>query len=935
MSQYLLFFVLGLSTGAVYAGLSMGIVLTYQGAGVINFAAAAMATVSLYVFSDLRAGRLTLPLPWLRSYEVGRLPTWSQVVIALMVAAAVGALVELAVSRPLRSAPVVAKVVASIGVTTTLQAAVVLKYGSEARLPEVVVPSGTVRIADFPVPSDRLWLIGVVVVLGSSLALWAGSSRTGLALRAAAENERAASFARLSPSVLGIVTWVSSTVFASLVFIVAGRATGALTPGGLTLLVVPALAVALIARLHSLWAALVGALGLGVLQAELVFLSNDKAWWPAWAKHGLQNSVPFLVIVTTVFVAGRAIPVRGEDVRSRLAPVFVPRNRPVAIVVVVLIGFVSVVATSGTYRFGVITSLAGALIALSLVVLTGMVGQISLAQTAFAGVAGLVLAKLGDSVPFPLSLLTAVAIATIVGTVVGVPALRIRGAQLAVVTLAAAIAVEELILDGPELQSSSQAIPTWHLLGIDLSVRHGRDVARAPFALFVLAVVAVVFVLVGNLMRSGTGRKMLAVRCNERAASSIGVAVGTIKLGAFALSSFLAGLGGALIASSRGQLSSASFGVFVGLGFLAITFLSGITAASGALVAGALVALGVVYTTLDRSFGVAAYYALISGPLLIVTVIVNPMGIAGRIRVVLDRARRRPTAEHTTLTEAEMWGPIRVPPPVVPIRRTAPGAVVLRIGSVSVSYGGLRAVDNVSIDVRAREIVGLIGPNGAGKTSLIDGVTGFYPATGAVALRGESLEGLVAHVRVRRGLVRTWQSIELFDDLSVADNVRVSDDSGSEARNFMRDLVRPSRPPSPAVLSAIELLGLESVARRNPAELSLGQQKLVGVARALALGPTALLLDEPAAGLDIAESAAFGEHLRRIASTGIACLLVDHDMRLVLGVCDRVHVIEFGTEIASGRPQAVRIDPAVVAAYLGSGHLDTTSRRRWGPENED
>ena len=232
MNQLALIFVLGLGTGAVYAGLSMGIVLTFQGAGTINFAAAAMATVPLFVFNDLRAGRLTLPLPWVGSFEVGDLPTWIQVLIALVVAAAVGAVVELLVSRPLRAAPAVAKVVASIGVLTTLQAAVALKYGTGSRLASAVLPSGTMRIAHFPVPVDRIWLIGVVAVLGVALALWARTSITGLALRAAAEDERSAMFARLSPAVLGMVTWVLSTMFAALVLILAGPTTGTLTPAG-------------------------------------------------------------------------------------------------------------------------------------------------------------------------------------------------------------------------------------------------------------------------------------------------------------------------------------------------------------------------------------------------------------------------------------------------------------------------------------------------------------------------------------------------------------------------------------------------------------------------------------------------------------------------------------------------------------------------------
>ena len=593
-----------------------------------------------------------------------------------------------------------------------------------------------------------------------------------------------------------------------------------------------------------------------------------------------------------------------------------PRNRPGVVVACTVAGLAVILLTHGSYRFGVITSLASALIALSIVVLTGMVGQISLAQTAFAGIAGLVLAKIGDDIPFPFSLIIAVAIATVVGTLVGLPALRIRGAQLAVVTLAAAVAIEELIFGGPALLSTSGSIPGWRLFGIDLSVRAGRNLARWQFAVFVLAVVVVAFVLVGNVLRGSTGRKLLAVRSNERAAAAIGVDVRTVKLGAFALSSCLAGLGGALIATSRGQLSSASFGVFVGLGFLAVTYLSGIASMGGAVVAGGLVALGVVYTVLDRTLGVAAYYAIISGPLLILTVILNPSGIAGRTRSVLQRLGRRGEHADVATDAASLADGQR--PVAAPVERTI-GEVVLRLDGVTVDYGGLRAVDQVTLEVRAGEIVGLIGPNGAGKTSLVDAVTGFTPSTGRVALVDERIDARSTHGRARRGLVRTWQSVELFDDLSVLDNVRV----GAERhRSFAGDLVHPTRPIDPAVVAALDLLELGPLAMRRPSELSLGQQKLVGIARAVALGPRVLLLDEPAAGLDTAESAAFAEHLRRVAATGVACLLIDHDMHLVLGTCDRIHVIDFGREIANGTPGAVRDDPAVVTAYLGSGHLD-------------
>jgi ABC-type branched-subunit amino acid transport system ATPase component len=299
---------------------------------------------------------------------------------------------------------------------------------------------------------------------------------------------------------------------------------------------------------------------------------------------------------------------------------------------------------------------------------------------------------------------------------------------------------------------------------------------------------------------------------------------------------------------------------------------------------------------------------------LVLTVIFNPLGIAGRSRGIGNWLLRRP--EPAADIEATDISLDLVVPATPPAR--AIGAVLLRTDRISVAYGGLRAVDQLTVEVRAGEIVGLIGPNGAGKTSFIDAVAGFTPSTGEIYLGGVPMSGAPAHARAQRGLVRTWQSVELFDDLCVEDNVRVGDDVGHDGWKLLRDAVRPNAPASPAVHGALALVGLDHVARRKPVELPLGHQKLVGVARSLALRPRALLLDEPAAGLDGAEIAVFAAHLREIAATGVGCLLVDHDMRLVLDVCDRVYVIDFGRLIASGGADEVRRDPAVVAAYLGS-----------------
>jgi branched-chain amino acid transport system ATP-binding protein len=244
---------------------------------------------------------------------------------------------------------------------------------------------------------------------------------------------------------------------------------------------------------------------------------------------------------------------------------------------------------------------------------------------------------------------------------------------------------------------------------------------------------------------------------------------------------------------------------------------------------------------------------------------------------------------------------------------------MLHVDGLTVAYGGVRALDGVSLSVPARSLVGLIGPNGAGKTTFLDAVTGFTPYGGSVRLGDRALDGVAPHRRARVGLVRTFQSVELFDDLDVAGNLRVA----AERLRWWRpltDLVSPrpsSALPGP-VAAAVEVLGVGGLLGRAPGALSEGERKLVGLCRALACEPRVLLLDEPAAGLDTAESRMLAVALRAVVDTGVTVLLVDHDMDLVLGTCEAVHVLEFGRLIASGAPDVVRHDERVVAAYLGS-----------------
>jgi branched-chain amino acid transport system ATP-binding protein len=244
-------------------------------------------------------------------------------------------------------------------------------------------------------------------------------------------------------------------------------------------------------------------------------------------------------------------------------------------------------------------------------------------------------------------------------------------------------------------------------------------------------------------------------------------------------------------------------------------------------------------------------------------------------------------------------------------------SAVLAARGISVAFGGLRALDGVDLEVGEGQLVGLIGPNGAGKTTFIDAISGFVPYRGRVELDGQALDGLRAHVRARRGLARTWQSIELFDDLTVGENLAVASYRPSTWSTVKEVLSRPVE-ATDAVEEALSLLGLEARADEMPADLTQGQRKLVGVARTLAARPRLLCLDEPAAGLDSQESAELGQRLREVAGAGQATLLVDHDMGLVLSISDYVVVLEFGKVIAHGPPEVVRRDSQVVEAYLGS-----------------
>jgi ABC-type branched-subunit amino acid transport system ATPase component/branched-subunit amino acid ABC-type transport system permease component len=894
VDQYVIFLLLGLANGAVFAALALSLVVTYRSSGVVNFATGAVALVTAYTYAFLREGKLLLLLPGLpQSVKVGVLGFWPAATLALGITAVLGLVLYLLVFRPLRTAPPVARAVASIGVMVILTGVMTQRVGVNPVTVGPILPTRIWTVGGVRLSSDRVWFAVVVLAFAGALAGAYRFTSFGLRTRAAAENERGAYLSGIHPDRLAAVNWMISAVVAGVSGILIAPIVP-LAPVSYTLFIVPALAAAILGGFQRLLPAVCAGLAIGMLQSEVTYLQSRHSWLPS---SGLPELVPLALILAVLVVRARPLPARGALIQRSLGRAPRPRRITLTAMVWAVGGFGALAALHGQWRSALVTSLIFGVISLSLVVVTGYAGQISLAQLTLAGVAGFLLGPLTTSwhVPFPIAPLVAALAAAALGVIVGLPALRVRGLPLAVVTLSLAVAVEALWFHNTDLVPANGkdiAGPTF--FGLDLRAHVGTDFPRLSFSLIVLGTLIAVAVGVAKLRTSALGSEMLAVRANERSAAGSGISVVRVKILAFGIGSFIAGLGGALLAYKQSNVTFDSFTVFDGIALFAVTYLAGITSVSGGVLAGLLVANGLIDAAIQRWLSLGNWYTTLTSALLVLAVIRNPEGIVGPLHALLDRWAPSRSFFRTTGARLQVVGG----------EGTANGTPALSVRNVGVHYGGVVAVDNVSFDVRPGTIVGVIGPNGAGKTTLLDAITGFAPATGSVALGGTALDGRPPYQRVRSGLARTFQHIELYDDLSVFENIVV----GRAGRGGTE------------LAQLLDVVDLADAAHRPAGELSQGRRQLVSIARALASNPDVLLLDEPAAGLDSAESAWLGKRLRSIRDAGTTIVLVDHDMHLVLSLCDEVHVLVFGQLVASGPPHVISADADVASAYLGETH---------------
>lgn len=911
MTEFFKFALLGLGLGAIYALAALGIVLIYRGSGVLNFAHGAMAAVGAFVYFEALNGG------W---------PTELAVVVGVAVSALLGALTQVLVMRPLRNASPLTRLVATLGILTAIQAALLIEYGDAQKFVKSFLPTDLWEPAsDISVSIDRIWLLGIAAAL--SLALWAiyKFTRFGLTTRAVAENEEVAAGLGRSPQLIATVNWAAGGGLAGLAGILVIPIIG-LSVNQVGLLLVPALAAALVGGFSSFPLTFVGGVLIGVIESEL---TSGADWIPEFLKApGWSKSVPFIVIIAVLVLRGRALPLRSH-VLDRMPAVGTGRLRAIPLVVVLAVMFVALNGI-GFLGYGgvhvnwvnsVTTTAIAATVCLSLVVVTGYTGQLSLAQYALAGIGAYVASRAASGgelielfsfgkVDFEIALVLGVLCAIPVGLLVGLPALRTRGVNLAIATLGLALIIERVVLGNPDYTGGYEGtvVKPPDFFGIDLDpVTHPDRYATFCVAMFTIAALAV-----ANLRRGRAGRRLIAVRTNERAAASLGISVVGAKLYAFGLAAAIAGLGGILLAFRSRTVLFAQFNVFASIQVVVQTVIGGVGFIGGALFGGAIAVGGAIAYMVSELLSVEdSYIILVSGIVLVINVIVFPDGVAAALardfaRVLgrLGRAMHRPPAPPEELPDV-------VREDIVP--------TTLHVNEIRVRFGGVVAVDGVSLDVAPGEVVGLIGPNGAGKTTLIDVITGFTrPQAGQVRAGDREITGWSARRRARAGIGRSFQSLELFEDMTVRENLRTASDRRDPVA-YVSDLVWPHNPPlHNTAVAAIREFGLADDLDRRPSELPYGRRRLVGIARAVATQPSVLLLDEPAAGLDERETEELGDLVRRLAKEwGLGVLLVEHDVALVMSVCDRIVALDFGRVIAEGTPGEIGEHPAVIAAYLG------------------
>jgi ABC-type branched-subunit amino acid transport system ATPase component/ABC-type branched-subunit amino acid transport system permease subunit len=884
-------FLLGGIVGIPYGLLAVGLVLIYKVSKFVNFAQGALGSFG---------GALVALL--VTTYGV---PYWAAFVIGVAMAALVAATTEVVIVRRLDGLPRLMGVVVTLLLSSFLLGLSSLINADAQFVTQFPKPAGfpSFEIGDqvYVESYTAILVLSPFVIVG--LALLLKRSRFGLSIRATAANPDAAWTVGIAPMKVSARTWALAGAVAAFSAILLGPTTlGILGPG----LMLRGLVAAAIARFSNVWVAFASGIAIGVL---------DTAVQDRYAASGVADVVLVVVALAVLLVRpprmGRESEDDGNWTRMSLPrldeayrPMWPARNFGLVMgaVMVVFMAVVTptLITQQGSFIFS--TTMAIGIVGLSVLVLTGRAGQLSLGQFAVAGIAAVVSVKVVDETGvFVLGVAAAAATGAVVTLVLGLPALRTRGLVFAITTLAFAIATRTWVL--PQDWAMGDGIePAKPVLG---SIRLDDPRGYYQFALAMLAITALCTLL---YVRSRSGRELVALRDNENAARALGVPALRRKVEAFLVAGALAGVGGSVFAHGRDLITPSDFEATASIDVVVFAVVGGLAVVSGPIVGATF---GVALPQL-MSFNAEAVTGL--NLFFLVLILAQPGGLVSifaptRDWLVEEYARLR-GMDPVAIREAvrpprgsvfrDGWGRLAM-------RRAAAAtdSPLLEVESVGKSYGGITAVREVSLSVRAGEAVAVVGPNGAGKTTLFEMVSGFVrPDAGRVRLAGRDVTGWSAERRARAGLVRSFQNALLFPTLTVEDALRVA------ARRRGRDGVSPED-----VLTA---MGLAQYRDDVVSTLPTGVRRVLELACDIVVQPRVLLLDEPSAGIAHAEIPRLAELLRTMRDEwGLTLVVVDHDMNLLGSVCDRFVAMELGQVIAEGTAEEVHSDERVIESFLG------------------
>ena len=912
----------GLIQGLVYSLVAFGLLLIYRATGVINFAHGQIGAFGGYVMALLQvrydiAYGLSLP-------------------IALLCGVLLGVAAEL-VLRLLFTQPRLLLFVATLGLTQVIQLLQLRLPIPDEQATNVTFPvliSGNWKVAGINVTGPQLTVLLFVPVLMIFLGWLFHRSAFGMNVRATADNFSAARLAGIGVRSVSTKVWALAGLLAALSALLIAPLQGgsiasvqnALGPKMLLL----SLVAAMVGRMKSFTWTLVGGLLAGVIDRFLITwsLSGDL---PA----GSNIAVLFVVIIVVLFTVGRSASMKDEtwQLTSKVRAARVELTKHPLYRVMTLTGFGLIAAlalvlpsqvdkASDMLKFSSVPVYL--IIALSVTVITGWGGQLSLGQFGFVALGSYLTIYYANELPYLVALPIGVLWGVIAAVIVGIPALRVKGLYLAVVTLGFGLAIRSWFIVGEKFAPGGGGSAQ---LNVDRNegfrlifwTVKGKNFDGVYYFTLLMALLSIV--VVWRIRKTGIGRSIIATRDNETASAAYTVAPNLAKLLAFGVSGGLAALAGGLLPlvarNAQFKVDGLLFNFDESLRIVSVAVVGGIGSITGALLGTLLIIAVPLFFDGTKQVELFA-----SGFGMLIVLLYFPSGLISIIHAARDNLLN-------WIARRSQWTPL--------VRQA--GADVASLGSgrqvevsgsplvtkgLCVTLGGRTIVDDVSLEVRSGEVVGLIGTNGAGKTTIVNAISGFVPSSGLIELFGQDVSKLSAYKRARLGQGRAFQNARLFSSLTVRETLMVA----LESRQ--RSLLIPSilaLPPSPQhegrkrreADEIISYLGLGRYADSLIGELSTGTRRIVELGALIALDSKLMLLDEPTAGVAQRETEAFGPLIRMIKEElGASILIIEHDMPMVMSISDRIYCLEAGHVIAEGVPDVIRNNPAVIASYLGT-----------------